>query len=80
MKKKIIALSIIFFIFSFGLSSNNKRIHLSAYVPETVNIKRTTDDQLKVTFNSDNAYYKLSNLDGITTNYHNASYFNIFII
>ncbi len=80
MKKKSVTLFLLFFIFISGLSCNNKRIHLKAFVPETININTTLDNKINIIFNEDRAYYNFSDLNGFTTNYLNASYFNIYMI
>jgi len=80
MKKRSATLFLLIFIFISGLSCNNKRIHLKAFVPETININKTIDNKINIIFNEDRAYYNFSDLNGFTTNYLNASYFNIYMI
>ncbi|MCY1152319.1 MAG: hypothetical protein PQJ49_04020 [Sphaerochaetaceae bacterium] len=80
MKKKLIIFSLILFIAASSLSCNNHRIHLQAYVPTIINIFTTPEDELNVTFNNEDAYYNLSNLQGTTSNYHDAIFFNLYMI
>lgn len=80
MKKKFILFTIIFILASSSLSSNKNRIHLKAYVPVIISITTSPEGKLEVTLNNNDAYYQLSNSNGITTDYKEASFFNLIMI